>query len=118
MPINLQKLLRKDAPSSVESLLDSAKAKLLEQLTDADLLKAWTLSKRSGWLLPTEPFSHITTTLLFPLAVKFCGEPVNDATHYTARRALRNDYEKFMALLKKTEPTAEEQQTYKEISCP
>lgn len=114
MPIDTQKLLGKTIKPTVVSLLDEERQKFWEQLTPAEQLQAWTLALRESWLLPTEPFLSISHTHLFPLASRFLGEPLNNATYNTAKRAVPGDLSYFYALLKSTTPTAEEQQTYKE----
>ena len=99
MSINLKRQKRK-ANATVEALLEAAKAKLLAKLTPEQTEQARLWAIEEGHILPNEPFSTITSTKLFPGAVRFCGDPVNKATYYTARRALLADYEIFMEALK------------------
>ena len=115
MPIDLHRIIAKSSKPSVESLLDSAKAGLLAELTPELQVKAWALMVRSAQLLPTEPLANVSVTHLFPLASRFFGEPVNQATYDTAKRALDGDRINFMAAVRATEPTAEEKQNYKTL---
>jgi hypothetical protein len=105
MPIVTPKPKR-DNRTTVEALLDAAKAKLIAKLTPEQKEEAWFQAVKEGTLLPTEEFDDIPVTALFPLASKFAGPPVNSATYATARRALLADYEILMQSLKtkKKEP--------------
>lgn len=102
MPIVLNKAKARRVMPTVESLLDSAKTKLLAKLTLQQQMRSTSIAREQGHILPTETIADISTTHLFPLAVKFCGEPVNKSTYATARRALLADYEIFMQALQPT----------------
>lgn len=116
MPITLHKAKRADNLTTVEALLDMAKAKMLSKLDAKGLtLKAWVCARREEWLLPGEPLSAISLTHLFPLASKFAGPPVNKATYATAQRALLADHDILMEQLRHIEPTEQELQAWQEM---
>jgi len=121
VPISLTKAKsNRGGYTTVEMLLDAAKTKLLAKLElDAFLpIKAWVCARRSAWILPFEPLKAISISHLFPIASKFCGEPVNHATYATARRALLADHDILMEAIRVTEPTTDEIQEYYGINNP
>ncbi len=117
MSISLRKAKTIDNRTSVETLLDMAKAKLLKQLCGPHALNAWVYARRAERILPGELLSDISVSALFPLASKFLGDPVNKSTYATAQRALRADYDIFIEALRHIEPTTKELQTYNAL-CP